>query len=207
MLHTRVVLSHQSFEFVTPEQAPQLKIYPCVVELQPGDGTRIEVVFRPSPMSDGGEVPLEGTCVGQAEDGPMEDKKEIGGDRDPNTRGRDEDPSASVVRTIVPWHMGTLEDGGTDAPDEPASGSGVAAANGLRESCRSDLGRGGGGGGVGRLDASLVEPRSTHGRWRVPCFLKPRGGDEGKESPSGLPPIGLQVGGEGWRQRIRRLPA
>lgn len=195
-MHARVVLFNQSFEFVTPEQAPQLKISPCVVELRPGDGTRIEVVFRPSPMSDGREAPLEGSCVGQAEDGPMDDKKEeIGGDRDPNTRGREEDPTAHEVRTIVPWHMGTLEDGGTDAPDEPASGSGVAAANGFRESCRDDSGRG----REGRMDDSQVEPRSTHGRWRVPCFLKPRGGEKGKEGPSGLPPIGLQVGAKRWR--------
>lgn len=206
---TAPVLVHasQDLEFVVPApESSHVKICPAVAILEPGTGLRIEVSFSPPPLSGLGPGTIGASRDAAQEPGPDSSGTEhaqlpapgVAEGSPPSCRHesvRGIGPSQAGRRSDgeVPMHMGVLEDAcaeGRDAgpTDEGFQASGTAErprGMGARECGRAEEGE-------NRAD----QPWSRHGRWRVPCFLRPRRGEgaggRGEEGGE-LPPIALEV--------------
>lgn len=225
----------QCLEFLAPDPALSfIKICPCVVHLQPGEGARIEIQFSPPATTSASAMVHEeankingeesqdpnittGVPVAVATpsatttpkkippaDGPKDVAIISSSDRMTTNEARNAvtprqqsgSPCESSLR--VPFHAGTLEEGGVSSID----GEGVR--DGAGELVRVDDGQGGWRRGLGdqflrscESGGGEREPWSRHGRWKVPCFLR-RGERKGvvvggSTMEKDLPPIALEV--------------
>lgn len=201
----------QSLEFVTPEPArSHLKICPSVANLAPGAGVRIEVGFSPpsafdlpapawEPHGEGQDSLAEFSHVVHADAnlpsgiGEQAIIDEGAADNDHKSGNDGCEPARDI-----PFHVGMIEEGGADnlgaetakADPEKRMDDEGADSTGKRSLEHE------------RLKLCQGEPWSRHGRWKIPCFLKPMHASEEMTGREELPPIALEVG---QRSRIAAL--
>lgn len=205
MLHPHL----QQLEFLAPEpQLSFLKILPSVVHLSPAAGARIEVQFCPpgtrSPETSavtgdltaaatvnhdpdtagglGAPTSSDGAVVGNAKSTKsIQEDVVAAGERciakaAPDSGLMLDGDEGSIVD--VPLFVGEVQESRAQGSNLGASAAGVAGVDTDMPGSRS-----------GMCGGSDVEPWSRHGKWKVPCFVKP------VEGRNQLPPLALEVRG------------
>lgn len=191
----------QQLEFLAPKpELSFLKILPSVIHLSPAAGARIEIQFSPPVSSSPETSSATGDLTAAATvnhdpdtagglGAPTSSDGAVVGNTN-STKNVQEDVAAAGERCIakaapgsgttldVPLFVGEVQE--SRAQDSNVGGTAMVAA-------AVDADRPGGRSGM--CEGGEVEPWGRHGRWRVPCFVKPV---EGRDQ---LPPLALEVKG------------